>query len=58
VPYYWIVDPRERTIDAFALGTRGYALAARLEATGHCTLPPFDGLTLEAASLFSGTTRA
>lgn len=58
VPYYWIVDPRERTIDAFALGTRGYALAARLEATGSCTLPPFDGLTLEAAFIFGGATRS
>ena len=57
VPYYWIVDPREQTIEALSLGKEGYALAARLDPTGHRALPPFEDLTLDAASLFSGATR-
>jgi Uma2 family endonuclease len=58
VPHYWIVDPREGTIEVFALAKGIYALAARLEPSGSRALPPFEGLTLEAAALFGGTTRA
>jgi Uma2 family endonuclease len=52
VPHYWIVDPRGRTIEAFALAKGSYAVAARLDATGSRALPPFDGLTLETAAIF------
>jgi Uma2 family endonuclease len=57
IPHYWIVDPRERTIEAYALALEGYTLAGCLDPTGDRALPPFEGLTLEAASLFGGANR-
>jgi Uma2 family endonuclease len=52
VPYYWIVDPETRSIEAFALAGAEYALAARLTSEP-VALPPFSDLTLDPASIWS-----
>jgi Uma2 family endonuclease len=52
VPYYWIVDPGVRTIEAYELDGDAYRLA--LAATGHAPvhLPPFPDLPIVPASVF------
>ena len=53
VPYYWIVDPEARTIQAYALSEGGYQLAARAAGPEAVSLPPFPDLTFVPASLWS-----
>ena len=52
VPYYWIVDPEARTIEAYRLSGGGYQLAGQAVRTQPVSLPPFSDLTLVPASLF------
>ncbi len=52
VPYYWIVDPEARAIEAFRLGPGGYTLAAGTSGGEAVDLPPFAGLALPPASLW------
>ena len=52
VPYYWIVDPETRSIEAFTLAGAEYALAARL-ISEPAALPPFNDLTIDPASIWS-----
>ena len=52
VPFYWIVDPAGRTIDAYTLVDGAYRLAARLEGNGSTALPPFLDLTLDSALIW------
>ena len=52
VPYYWIVDPASRTIDAFVLRNGVYQLAARLAGTEPAALLPFLDLLIDPASLW------
>jgi len=52
VPYYWIVDPEARSIEAFALAGAAYAPAGRLTSEP-AALPPFSDLTLDPASIWS-----
>ena len=51
VPWYWIVDPEARTIEALALRGSTYEPAGRLEGSARGGLPPFAGLTLDVAAL-------
>ena len=51
VPWYWIVDPDARTIEAFALRGGVYELAKRLDATARGTLPPFEDLIIDVGAL-------
>ena len=51
VPYYWIVDPETRSIEAFALAGADYALAAHLTSEP-AALPPLSDLTLDPASIW------
>ena len=52
VPYYWIVDPESRSMEAYALTGAAYALAGRV--TGEpAPLPPFSDLTVDPASIWS-----
>ena len=52
VPYYWIVDPESRSMEAYTLTGAAYALAGRV--TGEpAALPPFSDLTVDPASLWS-----
>jgi len=50
VPYYWIVDPESRSIEAYALVGAAYALAARMS-NEPAALPPFIDLTIDPASM-------
>ncbi len=52
VPYYWIVDPDARTIEAYEGSEGAYRLAARLEGSQPVALPPFPALTLDSALLW------
>jgi len=52
VPYYWIVDPESRSVEAYTLTGTAYALAGRV--TGEpAPLPPFRDLTIDPASIWS-----
>jgi len=51
VPWYWIVDPETRTIEALALRGGAYEPASRLEAGARGGLPPFEELILDAGAL-------
>ena len=52
VSFYWIVDPRQRTIDAYTLGEGVYQLADRLEGDEPKALPPFLDLTLDPVNIW------
>ena len=52
VPYYWIVDPEARTIEAYVLAEGGYQLAARVSGPEAVSLPPLPYLAFAPASLW------
>ena len=52
VPYYWIVDPEARTIEAYSLSEGGYQLVTRATGSQTITLPPFPDLALIPGSLW------
>jgi Uma2 family endonuclease len=52
VPYYWIVDPEARTIEAYRFEGDRYHLIARVSGAGPVSLPPFPNLAFAPASLW------
>jgi Uma2 family endonuclease len=52
VPYYWIVDPDARIIDAYTLTEGAYQVTARLEGPEPVAFPPLPDLALVPASLW------
>jgi Uma2 family endonuclease len=52
VPWYWIVDPDPRTIEAYRLEAGAYRLEARLEGPEPRALPPFPDLALDPAAIW------
>ena len=52
VPYYWLVDPEGRAIEALVLGPEGYALAVRASGDEPLALPPFPELALVPPALW------
>lgn len=52
VSYYWIVNPESRSIEAYALAGAEYARAGRVTSEP-AALPPFSGLTIDPAALWS-----
>jgi Uma2 family endonuclease len=52
IPYYWLVDPENRTVEALGLDAGRYALLARASGAGSVALPPFPELTFTPASLW------
>jgi Uma2 family endonuclease len=52
VPYYWIVDPPARTIEAYQLGQGAYRVAGTLSGTTAAALPPFPDLTLDPREIW------
>jgi Uma2 family endonuclease len=52
VPYYWVVDPEARRIEAYRLSEGAYQLTARLEGSEPGSLPPFADLPLAPASIW------
>jgi Uma2 family endonuclease len=51
VPWYWIVDPEVRTIEALTLRVGAFEPAARLHRGERGALPPLDGLVLDLTAL-------
>ena len=52
VPFFWLVDPEGRTVEAFVLGPQGYSLALRASGTEPVSPPPFPDLALIPAPLW------
>jgi len=52
VPFYWIVDPEARTLEAFRADGDVSILAIRASGPGPCRLPPFDGLDFVVEGLW------
>lgn len=52
VPYYWLVDPESRSLEAYALAEGAFRLAARLDRGERGSLAPFADLTIAASSLW------
>ncbi len=52
VPYYWIVDPEARVVEAYVLSEGAYQLSARVAGSEPVSLPPFPALAFVPASLW------
>ena len=52
VPFFWLVDPEARSLEAFALGPEGYSLVVRASGATPVGPPPFPDLALIPASLW------
>lgn len=52
VPFYWIVDPDARSIEAYRHGDTGFVLVTRAQGTARVSLPPLSGLWLVPESLW------
>ena len=52
VPYYWIVDPPARTIEAYQLTEGQYREAGTLSGTATVSLPPFSDLILDPREIW------
>jgi Uma2 family endonuclease len=52
VPYYWIVDPGARTVEAYKLRSGAYALAGRMAGDEALRAEPFPDLEIPFASLW------
>jgi len=53
VPYYWIVDPEARSIEAYVLSEGVLGVAGRLAGADRGSLPPFPGLPIAVATLWA-----
>lgn len=52
VPYYWIVDPVARIVQALRLAGESYETVARLDETPPVAFPPLEGLLLDPAAVW------
>jgi Uma2 family endonuclease len=52
VPYYWIVDPEARVVEAYVVSEGAYRLSARVAGPEPVSLPPFPDLAFAPASLW------
>ena len=52
VPFFWLVDPEGRTVNAFVLGPQGYSLAVRAFGNDPVNPPPFPDINLAPGSLW------
>lgn len=52
VAYLWLVDPKRRTLEAYALDDGEWQQVARAQADQVISVPPFEALRLELASLW------
>jgi len=53
VTWYWIVDPDARRIEAYHLDEGAYRLEAAVDGPDARALPPFPGLVLDPAKIWS-----
>ena len=58
VPYYWILDPEARTVEAYGLADGRYTLLARVSGAGPVSLPPFPDLAFAPALLWPEPVRS
>jgi Uma2 family endonuclease len=54
VPFYWIVDPEARVLEAYRLEGTAYVLAMRASGAAPCGPPPFEALGLVVDDLWRG----
>lgn len=54
VAYAWLVDPAERTLEAFALREGSWVLIAVLKDDDAVQVPPFDAIAFSLADLWAG----
>jgi Uma2 family endonuclease len=52
VPYYWIVDPEARGVEAYTLTGGVHQLTMRLAGADRGALPPFAGLPIDVSTLW------
>jgi Uma2 family endonuclease len=52
VPFYWIVDPVEETLEALRLDGGTWTDAGTFDASSLARIPPFDAVELEVGRLF------
>lgn len=52
VPHYWIVDPRQRSVEAYKLTRTKYRLTITRNKNDVVRLPPFDDLDIPLAELW------
>ena len=52
IPFFWLVDPEGRSVEAFTLGTQGYSLALSASGREPVGLPPFPDLALVVSTLW------
>jgi Uma2 family endonuclease len=53
VAYAWLVDPLERTLEAFALNHGAWLLIATLKDDDAVSVPPFDAISFSLADLWA-----
>ena len=52
VPYYWIVDPAARTVEAYELAGEAHRLVTTAHGAEAVSLPPFPDLTFVPDALW------
>ena len=52
IPWYWLVDPQNRTITVLRLVTEGYVVEKVVGDSGKVALPPFAEVEVDLASVF------
>ena len=52
VPFFWLMDPADRSLEGLALRDGEYHTAGRAEGDAEIALPPFDGLTIPLKKVF------
>jgi Uma2 family endonuclease len=52
IPWYWLVDPLNRTLSVLRLGSEGYVVATVVGDVGTAALQPFDAVEIDLASIF------
>jgi Uma2 family endonuclease len=52
VPWYWLVDPLNRTLSVLRLTGEGYVVEQVAGDTGSAALPPFEAVEIDLSSIF------
>jgi Uma2 family endonuclease len=52
VPWYWLVDPLNRTLTVLRLTSEGYVVEHVAGDSGSAALPPFEAVEIDLASVF------
>lgn len=52
VPYYWLIDPRRQTLEAFELDGEEWRATGTWRASGAVSAPPFEEISISLADLW------